>query len=147
MDLFYDRGLKKWRSVDMETGELGGVVRDKESYFIVNIESYRRLGGIIGIGGLGFFGMLISFMEYKNRVSVSYRRLVTEFGLSSATIKKHLGVLLRHNVIIEKVSERGSRYYLVNGEYVFRGNGRQMEENRKLFRENGDMLKRDLLKK
>jgi hypothetical protein len=141
-ELFYDRGIKKWRSFDSDTGEIGGIVRDNDPYFMVNMEAYRRLAGTLGLSGLGFFGVLVGFMEYKNRVSLSYRKIVSEYGISTATIKRHLDELKRYNIIIEQKSERGRRYYLVNGEYAFRGSRSQMAENAKIFKENAYQLKK-----
>jgi hypothetical protein len=146
-ELYYDRGLKKWRSFDSETGEVGGIVRENDPYFIVNIEGYRKLCGMLGLGGLGFFGILVSFMEYKNRVALSYRKITKDYGISSATIKRYMDLLKQYNIIIEQVSERGRKYYLVNGEYAFRGSRSQMAENAKIFKENAYQINKSRVDK
>lgn len=144
-ELFYDRGLKKWRSFDSETGEVGGIVRDRDPYFMANIDGFKKLAGTLSLGELGFFVMLCSFVEYKNRVSVSYSKLTQDYGISSATIKRHLDTLKRYNIIIEQKSERGRRYFLVNGEYMFRGGIHQLEDNKRIFKDNAFELKKNRL--
>lgn len=141
-DLYYDRQLKKYRTIDAETGELGRVVRGSPPYFIVNVEPYKRLGEIIGMHTLGFFSILVGHITYKNRVYVSYRQIEQRYGISSATIKRHMDVLKENNILLEGGGTNGTRkYYLLNGEYVFRGKRTQREENKKIFQENMEVLR------
>lgn len=135
-ELYYDRKIKKWRIIDPETGQLKGSVRSRSPFLIVSTDPFRRLGEIIGMNTLGFFSILMGNVTYKNRVFVSYAQLQEKYGMSSATIKKHLDCLKSNNIVMEEKTRSKRKYYLVNGDYIFRGNKVQREENKKLFEEN-----------
>lgn len=141
-ELFYDKGLKKWRTYDSETGEIGGVVREVEPYFLSNIQGTKDLSSLLTMSELGFFFMLLGFLEYRNRICVSYRFLIMRYKIGSATIKRHFDKLKEYNIIIEQPGKRGRNVFIVNGRYVFRGNGKQLEENREMFEKNDQKLKK-----
>ena len=139
-EIIYDRGDEKWQYLDIQTGELKELGHGKDGYFMANIEPLKDLNKRVGFNTLGFFLVILGYLRYENRIYINYDILSGLYGLSSATIRKHLSILESHNIILRKSDKNEKRYYLVNGGIVFRGNSVQRDENLQIFMHNAMRL-------